>query len=165
VEFTKMTPCLATILLDVGIGGLGVELGLDAGEELALLLGDAEALEGLLDVVRHLVPRALGLLALREVIADLVEIDVLEILRRPVRGHGFLEEGLEGLEAEIEDPRGLLLDGADVADGVLGQAGARVELVLRPCIEVALGLVDAGDGVDRLRRRSWVLDVGEVVSL
>ena len=63
--------------LDVGIGGLAVELGLDAGEVLALLLGDAEALEGLLDVCRDLVPGARGLGALGEVITDLVEVDVL----------------------------------------------------------------------------------------
>ena len=50
---------LADGLLDVRVGGLGVELRLDAGEELALLLGNAEALEGPLDVVGHLVPRAL----------------------------------------------------------------------------------------------------------
>jgi hypothetical protein len=113
-------------LLDVGVGGFGIELGLDAGEELALLLGNAETLEGPLDVVGHLFPRALGLLALREVVADLVEIDVLEILGGPVRGHGHVERRSSGrLEAEFEDPRRLLLDRADVADGVLGSGRCR----------------------------------------
>ena len=49
-------------LLDVRVGGLGVELRLDAGEELALLLGNAEPLEGALYILRHFVPRALRLL-------------------------------------------------------------------------------------------------------
>ena len=31
-------------------------LGADAGQELALRLGDAQLLEGVLDVLRHLVP-------------------------------------------------------------------------------------------------------------
>jgi hypothetical protein len=48
-------------LLDVRVGRLRVELGLDAGEELALLLRDPEALEGALDVLRNLGPGALGL--------------------------------------------------------------------------------------------------------
>src|ERR1019366_9420662 len=78
--------------------GLGVELRFDAGKKLALLLGNAEALEGFLDVGRHLVPRALGLLARREVVADFVEMDVFKILRRPVGGQRFVEEGLQRLE-------------------------------------------------------------------
>src|SRR5690606_16836691 len=60
-----------------------------------------------------------------------------------VRGHGFVEEGLEGLETEIEDPVGLLLGGGDVADGVLVEAGAGVELVFDVVLKVAGGLVDA----------------------
>ena len=48
-------------LLDVGIDGFAVELRFDAGEELALLLGNAEPLEGALHVVRHIVPGALRL--------------------------------------------------------------------------------------------------------
>ena len=43
-------------LLDVRIGGLAVELRLDAGEEFALLLGNAETLEGPLDILGNLVP-------------------------------------------------------------------------------------------------------------
>src|SRR6478735_1423170 len=130
-------------VLDVRVGGLGVELRLHAREELALLFGNAETLEGLLDVVRHLVPRARGLLALREIVTDLVEMDVLEVLRRPMRGHGFRKEGLEGIEAELEEPGRLILHLADIADGLFGQANARVEGIVDVVLEVALGLVDA----------------------
>ena len=74
---------LADGLLDVRVGRFAVELRFDAGEELALLLGNAEPLEGALDVVGNFVPRALRSCALGEVIADLVEVDVLEILGSP----------------------------------------------------------------------------------
>ncbi len=134
-------------LLDVRIRGFGVELGLDAGEELALLLGDAEAFEGLLDVVGHVLPGALRLLALREVVPDFLEIDVLEILRRPVRGQRHGLEGLQRLMAELADPLRLLLGGADVVDGRGVEAGAGVEVVLHVVGEVADGLVDARDGI------------------
>ena len=134
-------------LLDVRVGGLGVELGLDAGEELALLLGDPEPLERALDVLRHLVPGALGLLALRQVVADLVEVDVLQVLGRPVGRQRLREERLQGVLAEFVDPRGLLLDGGDVVDRALVQAGARVEVVRHVVLEVARRLVDPGDRV------------------
>ncbi len=141
--------------LDVGVGGLAIELGLDAGEELALLLGDAEALEGALDVVGDVVPAFLGLLALGEVVADLVELDGLEVLAGPVGGHGLVEEGLERLVAELADPIGVFLDVADVVDGLVGKADARVVGVVHLVMEVAgaaveverLGLV-GGKGIE-----------------
>ena len=63
VELQKMTPCLVELFLHVGIGGFRVELGFHAGEERALLLGNAETLEGFQNVGGHVVPRALRLLA------------------------------------------------------------------------------------------------------
>jgi hypothetical protein len=59
-----------------------------------------------------------------------IERKVFRALRRKSRIHG-----------------GLLLDGADVVDGALAQAGAGVEFVGDVVLEVAPGLVDAGDGV------------------
>ena len=50
-------------LLDVGVDRLAVELRFDAGEKLALLLRNAEPLEGALHVVRHFLPTPLRLLA------------------------------------------------------------------------------------------------------
>src|SRR5690606_33312863 len=54
---------------------------------------------------------------------------------------------LQRLEPEVEDPWRLLLHGADVADGVLVESGARVVVVLHIVGEVADGLVDARNGV------------------
>ena len=43
-------------LVDLVVDDLGLVLGADAGEELALGLGDAELVEGVLDVVGDVVP-------------------------------------------------------------------------------------------------------------
>ena len=48
---------------DVRVGGLRVKLGFDAREEGALLLGNAEALEGFQNIGGHIVPRTLRLFA------------------------------------------------------------------------------------------------------
>jgi hypothetical protein len=64
-----------------------------------------------------------------------------------VGGHRHGEEFLESLEAELENPWGLLFDAADVANGVLAEAGAGVEGVSNVIAKIALGLIDAGDRV------------------
>ena len=137
---------LGQLLLDVRISGLAVELGLDAGEILALLLGDAETLEGLFDIVGDFVPAPRGGLALGEIITDVLEDDVLEILARPVGRHGFGEKHLESLLAEFTDPLGLSLDVGDVIDGTLVEAVAGVVGIVLGVGEVPLVLVD-GDGL------------------
>jgi hypothetical protein len=134
-------------LLDVRVGRLGVELGLYPGEELALLLGDAEALEGALDVRRDLVPGPLGFLALREVVTNLVEIEGLQVLGRPVGRKRLCEKRLQRFLPELVDPRRLLLDRGDVVHGALVEPRARVEVVRHVVLEVPVGLVDAGDRV------------------
>ena len=133
--------------LDVGVGRLAVELGLHSGEELALLLGDAETLEGLLHLLGNLVPAALGLLPLREVVADVLKDDVLEVLRRPVGGHRLLEELAVTLLAEGADPIGIPLHVADVVDRRLGQADTGVVGVVDIVAEIAHGTVDIDVGL------------------
>ena len=51
---------LLELLVDLVVDDLGLVLRADAGEELALGLGDAEPVERLLDVVGDVVPGALG---------------------------------------------------------------------------------------------------------
>ena len=51
---------LLELLVHLVVDDLGLVLGADAGEELALGLGDAEAVERPLDVLGHVVPGALG---------------------------------------------------------------------------------------------------------
>jgi hypothetical protein len=84
--------------------------------------------------------------ALGKVVADLVEVDVLEVAGGPVGRKRLGEEGAQGVEAELADPRVLLLDVADVADGAFAEAAAGVEVVFDIVFEVPGGLVDAGHG-------------------
>ena len=138
---------LADCGLDVGIGRLAVELGLHSSEELALLLGDAEALEGFLDVLGDLVPTPLRLLSLREVVADVLEDDILQILGRPVGRHRLLEELAVTLLAEGADPIGIPLHVADIIDRRLGQADAGIVGVVHLVAEIAHGTVDIDVGL------------------
>ena len=138
----KNDTLLAHRFFDVRVGSFAVELRFHAGEELAFLLGDTETLEGAFHVLRHFVPRALGLLALRKIVADVVEDDVLEILRGPMRRHGFLMEFSQRVLAELADPVRFAFDVANVIDCFLGQAGAGVEFVIDVIAEVAFLAVD-----------------------
>ena len=138
---------LADRRLDVGVGRLAVKLGLDARQKLALLLGDAEALEGLLDVLGNLIPAALRLLSLREVVADVLENDVLQVLGRPVGRHRLFEELAVAFLAEGADPVGIPLHVADVIDRRLGQADAGIVGVVHLVAEIADGTVDIDVGL------------------
>ena len=75
------------LLVDLVVDGLGLVLGADAGEELALRLGDAELVEGVLDVLGDLVPAALALLGGADEVVDVVEVDLVRG-RRPTAGSG-----------------------------------------------------------------------------
>ncbi len=145
---------LADGLLDIGIDGLGVELRLDPGEELALLLRDAEPLECPLHVFRHLVPRAGRPLAVREVIADFVKVDRLEVPAGPMRGQRASQEGIERLQAEIANPVRLALHVDDVIDGVARQPVAGVEFVALRVNEIPDAAVDI-DGFSRHIQLEW----------
>ena len=84
----------------------------------------------------------LGFRAAAQIVADVVEDDVFQVLGRPMRRHGLLEEDLERLVAELPDPFRLLLDAGDVIDRGLGQTGAGVEGVRFGISEIAGAPVD-----------------------
>ena len=134
---------LFEVFLHAGVGGFGVELRFHAGEELTLLLGDAETLEGFLHIVGHIVPGAGGHLPFGEVIADLVEIDILQVRVRPVGRHRLFLENLERLESEFAHPVVVVLNIRNVFDRVLGQTDAGIEFVVFGILEVPLLGVDA----------------------
>ena len=119
------------LLADGVVDDLGVVLRADAGEELALRLGDPEPLERRLDLLRDVVPRLLFALGRLAVVDDLVEVDPVEAIG-PGR-HRPLDEVVVGAEARLEHPVRLVLEAADLRDGVAGQA--------------ALGLAQVGDVV------------------
>lgn len=127
---------------DIRVGGFAVELRLHSGQESALLLRNAQPLEGAFHVIRHLVPRALRLRALGEIVAEIIKVNVLEILARPVGRQRFLLKDFQSLLTEFADPVRILLRVTNVVDGLLRQPGARVKGVVLGVREVSDVLVD-----------------------
>src|SRR5436190_5111371 len=153
------------LLVDLVIDGLGLVLRADAGEELALGLGDAKAVEGLLDVLGDVVPGAAGLLAGTDEVVDVVEVDVGEHRRAP-RRHRAREEVVERLEAELAHPLRLGLELGDLLDDLARQTlRGLVEVVLGVVEAVALGVVRAQGAESRLLRRQLLFgDRGHVAT-
>jgi hypothetical protein len=133
---------LRQLLLDGVIDDLGVVLRAHAGEEHALRLRDAEPLECLLDLVGDVVPRLLLALRRLAVVDDLVEVDMGEV--RAPRGHAALEEVVVRAQTELAHPVGLVLQHAQLHDGVASQP--------------ALGLVEIDDLVLEVEARPIVVD-------
>ena len=101
------------------VDDLGVVLRADAGEELALRLGDAELLERRLDLLRDVVPGLLLALGRLAVVDDLVEVDVVE---PPAPGrHLPLQEVVVRPQPELEHPGRLVLEPADLLDRLARQ--------------------------------------------
>jgi hypothetical protein len=99
---------LAQLLADRVIDHLGVVLGADAGEELALRLRDAQLVERLLDLVRDVVPGLLLALGRRAVVDDLPEVDVVE--HAAPQRHRPGEEVVVRPEAVLQHPAGSSLN-------------------------------------------------------
>src|SRR6266850_1755023 len=112
---------LLEVLADVVIDGLAVVLRADAGQVLLLGLGDAELIEGSLDVVGHVLPALGGLVGRAQVVIDVLEVDARKV--SAPRRHRSGAVVLQRLEATLEHPVRLLLVGlADLADDVLREA-------------------------------------------
>ena len=108
------------LLLERVVDDLRLVLGTNAGEKLSLRFGDPQALEGVLDRVGHVVPRARVALGGLEVVEDVVEIDPAEV-GAPI-GHRLREEDLVGVKTEVEHPLGLTLVSGDLTNHVLVEA-------------------------------------------
>src|SRR5690606_26890814 len=124
---------LRQLFLHAVVYDFGLILGGNAGQELALRLRDAQALEVLLDVLGHLVPGPALLLGGTHVVIDLVEIQVGQV-RAPV-GHRLLAEDLQGPQADLRHPLGLLLHPGDLLDDLFAQTLARLEHIIRGVAE------------------------------
>ena len=83
-----------------------------------------------------------GTWPLDKVVANLVEVDIFEVLISPLGRHRLLLEDLECLEAEVEDPLIFVFDVGDVFDGVLGEAHTGVEFVVFRILEVSFLGID-----------------------
>ena len=83
-------PLLRQILLERTVDHLALELRLDPGEELPLRLGDPQAFERLLDLLRHVVPGLSLVIRRLEVIEDFLEVDA--DVSAPVRHRTAVEQ-------------------------------------------------------------------------
>ena len=79
VHVQEQHALLLEVLADLVVDDLGLVLRADAGEELALRLGDPEPVEGLLDVLGDVVPIAARLLRSVRSSVDVVPVDLRQV--------------------------------------------------------------------------------------
>ena len=108
-------------VLHVVVDELGVVLGTHAGQIAALGLGNAQTLEGVFDIVGHGVPVCLLVGVGLHVRDDVVHVEAVDA--RAPGGVGRVVVDLEGFEAALEHPGGLVLALGDLADDVGREAG------------------------------------------
>ena len=139
------------------VNNLGVVLGTNARQELALCLWNAEAFKRLLDLIGDVVPRLLLALGRLAVVDDLPEVDPAEVAA-PV-GHRPLREVVVRAQAELEHPVRLALDRADLLHGRAGEPAAGFVEVDDVVVEAVLGapIGDELAGVGHLAPAGWVL--------
>ena len=118
------------VLAVLVVHDLGLELGGDPGEVLALGLGDAQLLVGLLHALGEHVPVGDLPLGGLEVVVDVVEVDVGHVRGEPLE-HRLALEALQRVEPELRHPLRLALLVRDLADDGLVQALlGRVDVVV-----------------------------------
>ena len=126
------------VLLDRVVDDLALVLRRDAGEELPLRLGDAEPVEGVLDVLGDVVPVAPLLIRRADEVEDVLEVDLGEVAA-PVR-HGLALEDLERAQPELEHPLRLVLQEGDLPHDVRVEAPLGLEHVVRRVVPAKLVL-------------------------
>ena len=94
----------------------GFILGGNTGEELAFGLRDTQFVEGVLDVLRNVVPCLALLTCGLDVVVHLVEVDLRQV-GTPGR-HLAAQEVVVRLDAAVEHPCGLVLHPRDHLDGL-----------------------------------------------
>src|SRR5205807_7504941 len=146
--------------LDVGVNRLAVELRFYAGEKFSLLFRNAETLECALDVFRLFVPTAFRSRAGREVIADFVEIDCLEIFARPMRRQRFFQKCFQSAKAKFADPVRIFFYVGNIMDRLFTQTTTSVLGVINLVMKIA----DAPVDIDRFglsfHCRSYLANTG-----
>ena len=118
------------------VDDFGLILGANAGEKLAFGFGDAEPVEGALNVLGDIVPVLALLFGGAEVVVDVVEVDGTEV-GAPGR-HRLGEEDLERVVTEPAHPLGFVLDIRDLVDNLMGQAFLGLENGVLLIVETVL---------------------------
>src|SRR5437870_4875967 len=78
---------------------LGLILCTHSSQEFLLGLGYAQSIEGLLDLIRNVVPALLNLVSGTEIVVDVVEVDVCKVASP--HGHRALDEVIVSSEPEL----------------------------------------------------------------
>ena len=115
---------------------LGFVLGAHTGQELALRLGDAQAIEGALDLLRNVIPGAALLLCGAQVVVDVVEVDAAQV--RAPGGHGLGPEDVQSLVPELAHPVRFILQIRDLVDELVTQPLLGLENRLHVIVESVL---------------------------
>ena len=116
---------LLEILADAVVDDFRVVLRANAGDQRLLLrLRDAELVEGVLDVLRHVVPVLLGPIRRARIVVDVIEVEivVLDAAAPEARRHRLLKEVLVRAQAEVPHPFVLVLRGRNLAHDAFVQA-------------------------------------------
>ena len=127
----------AACRIDAGIAGQTLVLRAHPGQEFPLGLGDAQAVERLLDLAGHIVPVLTLLFGRLDVVVDVIEIDGAEV--GAPGGGGAREEDIERLVAELAHPVRLVLHVRDLVDDLVIQPFLGLEGVFlrhRPAVFV-----------------------------
>ncbi len=140
---------LGHVLAERAVDHFALVLGLHAGQELLLGLGDPQLVEGVLDLRRHVFPGAALVLGGLEIVEHVLEIDV--DLAAPQR-HRLGVEDLQALEAEVPHPRRLALHLRDFLDDLPIESLAGLEHIVLVVAEIVLidfaqDILGAGFGI------------------
>ena len=133
---------LANRFFDVRVNCFTVELRFDASEKFALLFRNSESLERAFDILRHVLPVPFRRRALREIVADIIKDDGIEVFAGPMRRHRLAQKSLERVQPKLADPIRILFDIGNVIHHPIAQADAGVVAVLNVVMKVANTSVD-----------------------
>lgn len=112
---------LDQFVLDAVIDDFRVVLGADAGEGCLFGFRDPQAVEGIFDVIRYVVPVSFHLSVRADVGDDVIHIEFADI-RTPIRIVHMVED-VQRFEAEIEHPFRFMFLFGNFADNIFRQAG------------------------------------------
>ena len=128
VHVAEQHPLGLEVLAVAVVDDLALVLGGDAGEVLALRLGDAQLVVGGLHRVGQLVPGVDLLVDGLDVVVDVVEVDRGHVAAPG--GHGPALEVAQGLQPPVGHPLRLALHPGHLLDDVLGEAPLGLEDVV-----------------------------------
>ena len=155
VHAREQDPPLLQVFAVLVVHDLGLELGGDPGEVLALGLGDAQLLVGLLHALGEHVPVGDLPLGGLEVVVDVVEVDVGHVRGEPLE-HRLALEALQRVEPELRHPLRLVLLPGDVADdGLVEALLGRVDVVVGAVVPAELVLAEIDPGNGHVRTPYW----------